>query len=91
MQVEKRWVIKAGYEFVAIYENGYFYYTNFWDCTKFSSLEDAQKIVDLDWGKFKTAYWEIYATDEVGLKFVQVEPDPYEVELAALKKKYNKN
>lgn len=91
MQVEKRWVIKAGDEFVGIHSNGHFHYTSFWKCEKFSSLENAKEYAGFDWGRFKRIDWEIYATDEVGLKFVQSEIDPYEVELAALKKKHNRS
>lgn len=90
MQVDKRWVIRAGDEFVGIDSNsgGYFYYTDFWDCRKFGSLKSAQEYANCNWGSIKKIDWEIYATDEIGLKFVQGEPDPYEIELAALKKKY---
>lgn len=91
MQVEKCWVIKAGNEFVGVHSNGHFYYTNFWDCKKFQNLENAQEYINLDWGRYKACKWEIYSCDEVGVKFVQSEVDPYEVELAALKKKYNRN
>lgn len=90
MQVEKCWVIKAGNEFVGIHSNGHFHYTSFWKCEKFSSLENAKEYAGFDWGRFKNCEWEIYATDEVGLKFIQGEPDTFEEELAELKRKHGR-
>lgn len=91
MQVEKRWVIKAGEKFLridaAISQD--FYYVDFWDCRKFLSLKDAQNWLAYDWGNLKFIEWEIYSVDEIGAKFVQGEiKTPYEIELAELKQKY---
>lgn len=93
MQVEKRFIIRAaGGQFVGIDSNsgGYFFYTGFWNCEKFRTMEEAQKYASQNWGSLKSIEWEIYSCDEIGTKFVQAEPDPYEIELAALKKKHNR-
>lgn len=93
MQVEKRYIIRAaGGQFVGIdsHSGGYFYYTNFWNCEKFHELKAAQDYANASWGSLKKCEWEIYSCDEIVTKFVQAEPDPYEVELAALKKKHNR-
>lgn len=90
MQVKKIWVLRADdNQFVAIDSNsgGYPYLTDFWNAKKFDNKEAAQKYGVM----FTDEKWELYETDEVALRFVAPLPaDQYEVELAALKKKYNR-
>lgn len=95
MQVEKRWIIKSTEtgKFIGIdsHSGGYPYATDFWSCEKFRSFEKANSYADMGFSTVgaENGFWEIYETDEIGMRFVP-QVDLYEIELAALKKKHGK-
>lgn len=86
MQVERIWFLKVkGKNLYVHYDSrdaGYPSHGSFWQATKFNSLEKALTYRGSD-------DYEICSTDEVPMQHCTV-PDPYEVELAKLKEKYNR-
>lgn len=78
MQVEKRWVISCGNQFVGIdsASGGYFYYTDFWGCHKFSTLEEMERYSAVNWGSLKDSAhkWEFYEVDEVIARSISPNP-----------------
>lgn len=83
MQVEKIWFLKVKSKNLYVYyDAGYPSHGSFWQATKFNSLEKAMSYRGSD-------DYEIYSIDEIGMQHCTV-PDPYEIELAKLKEKYNR-